>query len=94
VESFAVRQARLLASLWSVLAPGGRLLYSTCSILAQENQRIGKEFIAQTDDVELLPINLAGAIQLEPGVQLLPVAGRHDGFYYLHLRKRPGDRLA
>jgi len=75
VAGFVGRQRLLLSRLWPLLAPGGRLLYSTCSLLRAENQDLTGEFLA------------SGAARLEPGtpvpgLQLLPGDRDTDGFYY------------
>ena len=83
VASFAQQQAQLLAALWQTLTPGGKLLYATCSIFADENQGQVATFCRQHSDAELLPLRGASA----EGLQLLP-SGASDGFFYALLRKR------
>ena len=46
VPGFVRRQRLLLDRLWPLLAPGGRLLYSTCSLLRAENQALVNGFLA------------------------------------------------
>ena len=43
-------QRSLLDSLWPLLAPGGRLLYVTCSVLAAENDEVLRRFLEATAD--------------------------------------------
>ena len=50
IAELARLQGRLLQALWSLLAPGGRLLYVTCSVLAQENEAVVGDFLQQTGD--------------------------------------------
>jgi 16S rRNA (cytosine967-C5)-methyltransferase len=69
------RQRLLLERLWPLLAPGGRLLYSTCSLLRAENQVLVAAFLAE-GGARLLPATP------DPGLQLLPGARDTDGFYY------------
>lgn len=69
-------QKKLLRALWPLLKPGGRMLYGTCSVFAQENESQIKSFIDQTPDAESVS-----------QVHLLPDE-RHDGFFYALLRKR------
>jgi len=83
-------QRRILQSLWPLLAPGGRLLYATCSVFAGENeQRVG-EFLADTPGALRETINFDAGIPHDGG-QLLPSGNgtRHnqDGFFYALLRK-------
>jgi len=81
VAQFARTQAEILAALWRVLAPGGKLLYATCSLFAEENGRQVAAFAARQEDCMRLPV--AG----KPELQLLPNE-EHDGFYYALLEKQ------
>jgi 16S rRNA (cytosine967-C5)-methyltransferase len=80
IAQLAATQGRMLDALWQLLAPGGKLLYATCSVFPQENAQTVASFLARRDGARRLP--LAG---LEGG-QLLPDA-RHDGFFYALLEK-------
>ncbi len=75
VPALVGRQRLLLERLWPLLRPGGKLLYSTCSVLRAENQDLVAAFLA------------AGTAWLQPdtpapGLQLLPGERDTDGFYY------------
>lgn len=71
---FAAAQRAILASLWRLLAPGGKLLYVTCSLFQEENEEIVAGFTAnQPHAKRLLLANFDG--------QLLPNDG-HDGFFF------------
>jgi 16S rRNA (cytosine967-C5)-methyltransferase len=80
IARFASTQAEILDALWRVLAPGGKLLYATCSLFPEENGRQVSDFAARQEDCMRLPV--AG----EPDLQLLPNE-EHDGFYYALLQK-------
>ena len=81
-------QARLLEALWQVLRPGGVLLYATCSILQDENERQVAAFLARTPDAraEALPEKFGQCAG--PGRQRLPGEQGMDGFFYARIRKR------
>lgn len=81
-------QLSILENCWSMLKPGGKLLYATCSIFPQENERQIKRFIAQTDNVTEIKIDAPWGIAREHGRQLFPQINRHDGFYYALLEKQ------
>ncbi|QDH71282.1 16S rRNA (cytosine(967)-C(5))-methyltransferase RsmB [Marilutibacter alkalisoli] len=85
IQALVALQARLLDALWTTLAPGGALVYATCSILKDENQRQIEAFLARTPDAvaEPLPAHLGHADG--PGRQRLPGEGDGDGFYYARL---------
>ena len=81
VRRMAVNQGRMLDALWQQLAPGGKLLYATCSVFPQENAQAIASFLGRGAGARQLPLD-----GLEGG-QLLPDA-RHDGFFYALLEKR------
>ena len=80
VAAFAATQAEILDALWQTLAPGGTMLYVTCSVFDQENAGQIASFCIRHADAARLPIDG------RPDRQLLPSA-EHDGFYYARLRK-------
>lgn len=49
-------QRRLLARALDLLAPGGRLVYSTCAYAPEENERVIDETLAARDDIAVLPL--------------------------------------
>ncbi len=68
-------QAAILDTLWSLLRPGGRLLYATCSVFVEENSAQIDAFLVRQPDAQRLVE--------EPW---LP-GENNDGFYYALLRK-------
>ena len=87
ITKLANRQAEILRSQWSLLVPGGILLYCTCSVLADENWHQIKGFLQQHDDVAEVPIDAAWGHRCEYGRQILPGENEMDGFYFACLRK-------
>ncbi len=89
IVSFTQQQSAILLNLWQILAKGGKLLYVTCSVFEQENQRQMDAFLSQHADAKQLPIqletNLGQHIQCLNG-QLIPSA-LHDGLFYALLQK-------
>jgi 16S rRNA (cytosine967-C5)-methyltransferase len=86
IDQLAREQARLLVALWRTLAPGGKLLYVTCSLFPAETCLRVDAFLAEHGDASRLTLELLP----EPAGQLLPDP-RHDGFYYALLHKRAAD---
>jgi len=70
-------QRKIIMELWSLLKPGGRLLFVTCSIFPQEGEL----------QLEWFTENLKDALRLECLGQILP-GEWHDGFYYGMLQKK------
>lgn len=80
VAEFAVRQQAILGALWQVVAPGGKLLYVTCSVFRDENDAVLDAFGARCPDARRVDLP-GGAMP-----QLLPCA-EHDGFFFGLLTK-------
>ncbi|ELA01369.1 MULTISPECIES: 16S rRNA (cytosine(967)-C(5))-methyltransferase RsmB [Cupriavidus] len=88
-------QRRIVSQLWSLLKPGGILVYVTCSIFPTEGEEQALWFGAQLPDA----IRLQAPGQLLPGTKAQETAGTdmagqpslpsdHDGFYYARFQKR------
>ncbi|NBW49285.1 MAG: 16S rRNA (cytosine(967)-C(5))-methyltransferase RsmB [Betaproteobacteria bacterium] len=90
VLQLAAEQKKLLAALWPMLNPGGKMLFCTCSIFRAEGANQVETFLESNKDAVLLP---------SPG-HLLPQGGQlgqdvadnlhgdHDGFFYALFEKK------
>ena len=92
IARMAALQQSILHALWPLLAPGGRLLYVTCSVLSRENDQQIAKFLQQTPDARenrLLPNNnIRDLMQNRTcGFQVLPGTQDLDGFYYACIEK-------
>ncbi|HXP01654.1 MAG TPA: 16S rRNA (cytosine(967)-C(5))-methyltransferase RsmB [Luteibacter sp.] len=87
IDALVAQQARILAACWETLAPGGHLLYVTCSLLRRENEGVVGAFLAGRDDARALPITLPVGQPAAIGWQILPGDGDLDGMYYALLEK-------
>ena len=88
VAAAAGLQARLLDALWPLLAPGGKLLYVTCSVFRRENVSRLEAFLAGKPDASALPLDPDWGVAAGPGRQVLTGEGGMDGFYYACVQKR------
>jgi 16S rRNA (cytosine967-C5)-methyltransferase len=90
VAAFATLQDRILECAWPLLAPGGKVLYVTCSVFAEENEARVASFTVRHPDALRETLTFPGGVA-HAGGQLLPsaeAAGHNqDGFYYARLRK-------
>ena len=86
ISKLADTQLRLLQIAFSLLKPGGTLLYATCSILPQENTRVLHQFLKQQPRACERSISAQWGLAAERGSghgrQLFPTIDGHDGFYY------------
>jgi len=86
IASFAKQQAQILPSLWQLLAKGGKLLYVTCSIFHEENQRQIDHFLkTQADASQIAFTSPLVGMSLKNG-QLQP-STNFDGLFYALLQK-------
>ncbi len=93
VVELAAKQSSILASAATLLKPGGRLVYATCSILAEENDAVVAGFLDSRPDFQLLDCQVVldhSRIALESGryLQLRPQTHETDGFFAAVLERR------
>jgi 16S rRNA (cytosine967-C5)-methyltransferase len=93
INDLGALQRAILSALWPSLAPGGRLLYVTCSVLSAENDGVVCEFLETNDDAEEDPVlpnnNIRDLMRRKAcGYQVLPGTADMDGFYYACLEKK------
>jgi len=65
------------------------MVYATCSILKQENERQIEVFLAGHDDAVELPIEAEWGAARSCGRQIFTGESAMDGFYYARLSKKP-----
>jgi 16S rRNA (cytosine967-C5)-methyltransferase len=81
IALFAERQRAILAALWRLLAPGGKLLYATCSVFSQENEALVAAFVASEPTARRIALDDGASAQWLPDAQ-------HDGFFYALIEKK------
>ena len=98
VATLASLQTRLLDHAWTLLRPGGRLVYATCSLEPEEGERQAEAFLARTPDAALTPIaaeTVGGVTEWIDGLgrlRALPchldAVGGCDGFFAVRFDKK------
>jgi 16S rRNA (cytosine967-C5)-methyltransferase len=93
IDKLPLLQARLLTSAWRMLAPGGRLVYATCTVTRSENRDLVTAFLEGTPDASIVPAESwpgwPGFGEADGcGRQILPGEAGADGFYYAALMKQ------
>jgi len=84
IDALVLLQRQILKKVWSLLKPGGTLLYATCSILPEENTEQIQHFIENNSDVKQVKTHPASS---NMDWQILPNDQAMDGFYYAKLIK-------
>ena len=90
-------QRRILASASRCVAPGGRLVYATCSLLQEENGDQAEFFLANHPDFSLVDVRTvlddrAGGLVVDgPMLQLRPDVHGTDGFFAAVFQRAGGQ---
>ena len=89
VERSVKFQEELLSKALKILKPGGEMVYSTCSILKQENEKVLERVLSKRNariepitvqDIEVLPSKIAGTITVCP-------TENYEGFFVAKIKK-------
>ncbi len=93
IGELAQKQRRILDSAATLVKPGGRLVYATCSVLPEENEAIVEAFLGAHP--QFAPVDAAAElararIPLDTGPQLKLYPHRHgcDGFFAAVLQRQ------
>jgi len=93
VQMCAARQRRILSDIWGSLAPGGVLVYSTCTFNRYENEEIAL-WLTREYDAEIVPLELSliekWSIRKSSmaGYRFLPGVIRGEGQFFVVAKKR------
>ncbi|RIY37844.1 16S rRNA (cytosine(967)-C(5))-methyltransferase RsmB [Psittacicella gerlachiana] len=95
IERLSQIQLEILEKSWKYLKTGGKLLYTSCSILGQENEQVVEKFLQKVNNAKVIPldtfiqehIETQSILKVSQGVQLINTLNGGDGFYYCLLTK-------
>jgi len=92
IDELAAKQARILASAATLVKPGGRIVYATCSVLTEENDAVVDGFLATHAGFE--PVDAAAELaragiplDTRDRLRLLPHIHGCDGFFAAVLKR-------
>lgn len=93
-ERLARAQGALLRAAAAVVGPGGALVYSTCTLLPEENEEVVESFLADTPEFRLappeaLPDDVRGVLGSDGTLRCLPHRHDTDGFFAARLERAP-----
>jgi 16S rRNA (cytosine967-C5)-methyltransferase len=86
VAELSARQQAILTAAATLVKPGGRLVYATCSVLPDENERVVERFLADhpqftMDDASAALARAGVPLNTGPTLKLMPHVHRCDGFF-------------
>jgi 16S rRNA (cytosine967-C5)-methyltransferase len=87
IPRMAQLQLEMLHALFPLLAPGGVLVYSVCSVLAAEGADVVNRFLERAPEARVLPIKADWGEPQAVGRRIAP-GGDFDGFFYARLGRR------
>lgn len=94
VDAYPADQMALLITYAPLVAPGGRLIYATCSVLRAENDAVVERFLRERPDFCLMPVKeiwgKERALQVGDGdfLRTLPHVHDTDGFFAAVMRRK------
>ena len=97
IQRLSAEQEAIARGAMPLCKPGGRLIYATCSVLAEENEQVVERLLATSPEFQLVPIKeILGnprAAQVSDGsgryLRMLPHRHNTDGFFAAVLRRKP-----
>ena len=87
VDAMPPLQLQILTALSKYAKPGGTVLYSTCTILPEENEKVVEKFLEENSNFSLESFTLPGVGETAGYVTLLPHIHGTDGFFICRLRR-------
>jgi 16S rRNA (cytosine967-C5)-methyltransferase len=87
LANHVARQKTLLERFSTLVKPGGRLIYGTCSILREENEAVVEDFLSRHPDFSVRPVTeqlgpeLGPKVSRGPFLRLAPHTHGTDGFF-------------
>jgi 16S rRNA (cytosine967-C5)-methyltransferase len=89
ILQLASQQLLMLSTAARVLRRGGRLIYSTCSVEPEENERVVESFLATHRELVKTPLNAPTQLETPEGyVRTWPNRDGCDGFFIAVLERR------
>jgi 16S rRNA (cytosine967-C5)-methyltransferase len=82
IEDLSARQSQLLGNAARVVKPGGRLIYSTCSVETDENEAVAQTFLDNNETFRRAQLPLDSALITSSGAaRTWPHRDGTDGFF-------------
>ena len=82
-------QRAILENAATYVCSGGMLVYSTCTVLPEENEEVTRDFLSRHEEFELVPFVLPMPIGRTDGnLTLWPQRYGTDGFYICRMRRK------
>ncbi|MEP6743407.1 MAG: Fmu (Sun) domain-containing protein, partial [bacterium] len=81
IDDLSTRQKQLLLNASRVVKPGGRLVYSTCSVEPEEDELVVQTFLENNINFSLVALPVGGALKIPGTARTWPQHQDTDGFF-------------
>ena len=88
IEDLSARQQQLLGNASRVVRPGGRLVYSTCSVELEENESVARAFLENNINFSLIELSGSRSTKMPGTVRTWPQHEGSDGFFVAAFERR------
>jgi 16S rRNA (cytosine967-C5)-methyltransferase len=89
IQSLSARQKQLLLNAASMVKPGGRLIYSTCSVELDENEEVVSSFLGRDDCFRQIGVPVDSSLLMQSGsARTWPQRHGSDGFFIAAFERR------
>lgn len=91
IQDLSSRQRQLLVNASRIVKPGGRLVYSTCSVELEENEAVANDFLENNDQFEQAQLAVNSSLLTPSGAaRTWPHRDGSDGFFITAFERKPG----
>ena len=87
LSALPMLQYALLGNASRYVRPGGTLVYSTCTVLPEENEGVTERFLSEHPDFRRVPFTLPTVGETSGQATLWPQRNRTDGFYICRMER-------
>jgi len=88
IQKLPELQKKILENVSTYVKPGGVLVYSTCTVMQEENENVVRWFLAKHPDYSPEPFSLPGIGDVREGaITLYPHTHNTDGFFIAKIRR-------
>ena len=81
LQELLAKQSAILDEAARLVKPGARMIYATCSVLAEEDEDQVSAFLARQPGFRPVPVTLPGGLAADPYLMLTPRRNGTDGFF-------------
>ena len=87
ISDLPALQYEIIKASANYLKPGGRLLYSTCTVLPEENEAVIKRFLSENTGYHTVDFKIGDVVSQDGCFTFIPHIHKTDGFFVSLIEK-------